>query len=170
MGRGWRRYLLNTNVPLSAFFEQLALRRGHRVEPSALRWLRVYGHVCYYFGRLLRYEVKRVRGRLLELGYEQVARELTYPRVKRLLEEHGVSRLSRVKVNVTSESVVRWQRLLRRKHIDVSAADVTYLLAARERGLALVTYDTGVLRAAEIIGVVVVRPWGRPHGPQDIPG
>lgn len=165
-----RRYLLNTNVPLSAFFEELARGEGVNVDPVTHRWLRVYGALSYYLGRLLRHEVARIRERLLGAKeYGGVGEALSYTRVKRILDAYNVARLGGVKI--PTGTVARWRRLLRREYgVEVSAADVAYMLVAKSRGLVLVTYDTGVHQAASIIGVAVVKPWGVPRGPQDIGG
>ena len=140
-----RRYLLNTNVPLAAYYGS----------PGARKWLQRHGGEAYY-SSLLRIELRRLRQRG---AVSSVAAVLN------VLRESGVEELS-----IDARRVLRKAKKLSDKGLFPRGLvfDAAHVLIAKEHRLVIVSYDEDIERLAEILGAVYKRPWGRPYGPQDI--
>lgn len=144
-----RRYLLNTNVPLSAYYEWIARKRGVRLQPYTLQWLRRYGRLSYY-SNLLELEL---RGTPIK------------SHVISLLRSYGVERLSSDKGRLRRRAV----RLLKEYGLSLRfIVDAMYVLLAKEYGLVIVSYDKDIELLANILGVACKKPLGEPRGPQHL--
>jgi len=136
-----RRYLLNTNVPLAAYYGS----------PGAREWLKRHGGEAYYSDILE-----------LELRGHPAKTE-----VLNLLRAYHVAKLSTDKGRLRREAV----RLLKKKGLSLRYTnDMMHVLLAKERKLVIVSYDEDIERLAEILRVPYKRPWGKPYGPQDVHG
>ena len=166
-GERKRRYLLNTNVPLSAYYERLAMQQRIRLEPYALRWLGIYGTESYYTKLLLR-EIERIQERLQ--GRLPSELHILVPRkeaVLAILRGNGVARLS-IDVGKVVKRAYRTYTRLVASGVNVELDDVMYLLVAKEHNLALVGFEKKLTRVAPLIGAVYILLPGTPRGPQDI--
>ena len=142
-----RRYLLNTNVPLAAYYGS----------PEAKNWLKRHGSESYY-SSMLRVELRRLRQRGV---VPSVAAVLD------VLRANGAMELS-----VDARKVLRRAKKLSDRGLFPRGLvfDAAHVLIAKENKLAIVSYDEDIERLAEILGAVHKKPWGRPYGPQDLPG
>lgn len=132
---------MNTNVPLAAYYGS----------PSARNWLRVHGRESYY-SEILEMELR---------GHPSKTEVLN------LLKSYGAARLPADKGRLRREAV----KLLKEKGLSLRYTnDAMHVLLAREHGLTIVSYDEDIERLAEILGATYKRPWGKPYGPQDLPG
>ena len=164
-----RRYLLNTNVPLSAYYERLAMQQRIRLEPYALRWLGIHGTESYYTKLLLR-EIKRIQERLQ--GRLPSELHILVPRKEAalaILRGNGVARLS-IDVGKVVKRAYRTYTWLVASGVNVELDDVMYLLVAKEHSLALVGFEKKLTRVAPLIGAVYILLPGMPRGPQDVLG
>ena len=127
---GRRHYLLNTNVPLAAYYGS----------PSARGWLRLHGGEAYY-SSLLRVELRRLR------------QKGALPSVSAVLDVLRANNVEELSVN--ARRVLERARRLSDRGLFPRALvfDAAHVLIAKEYGLVIVSYDEDIGRLAGILGL-----------------